>query len=132
MAVTTTKTAALRRLLDQAPRITRLLERPDTQYMGACIVQAPGAWTRMGPTWLVPGVGWVVIGPGVANWGTTSGLAQLATDPAACSPQWHTVGVAICPAPNLVFAATADSLAATQLAEVARLVVEVADDGQVT
>lgn len=126
---TTTKTVrksdTLASLLEQAPRIARLLETPGTIYFGVCIVQAPGAWSRVGPTWRVPGVGVVVIGPGIARWGTTAGLAQLAgAGVATAKPEWHAVGLAICE-PNLMFAVTASALAAPQMAEVTALAAEV-------
>lgn len=115
----------LREILAQTPRVAALLEMPGTIYLGACIVQAPGAWTRLGPTWLVPGIGTVVIGLGLARWGTSKGLAELATAAGGCKPEWHAVGLAICPAPNLIFAITAESLATAPMAAIAELAAEV-------
>lgn len=89
-------------------RIRAVVERKDATYMGTCIMQAPGAWSRMGPTWCVPGIGWVTYGPGVASWGTTAGLAQLAADHGECSPTWHATGWSIEPNPNIVFAVPDD------------------------
>lgn len=127
MAKTAAKPGVISGLLEQAPRIARLLETPGTIYFGACIVQAPGAWCRVGPAWRVPGVGVVVIGPGLARWGTTTGLAQLAGAGApACKPEWHAVGIAICE-PNVMFAITTIALASSQLVEIAALVAEVGD-----
>lgn len=71
-------------------------------YLGPTVVQAQGAWTRCGPTWIVPGIGWVVFGPGVHVWRTTEGLAQLAED-LAVEPTWHAIGVAVA-AHNISFA----------------------------
>lgn len=87
------------------PRILKWLRDSSTEYIGPCILDAPGAWTRCGPTWLTKGGIWLVYGPGVCEWGTTEGLAQLARDP-QCTPQLHAVGVAMIPNPNLVFACT--------------------------
>jgi len=122
MAKTKT-TRTLAELLGQAPRYAALIAAEGTRYMGPCVVQAAGAWTRVGPTWLVPGVGWLVIGPGAANWGTKKGLAELATEPGP-APTWHAAGLAIAPVPNLGFAMTADVLASTVMAEVAALTAE--------
>jgi len=79
-----------------------LLAREGTIYVGPTIVQAKGAWSRMGPTWLVPGVGWVCYGPGVDKWGTTQGLAELSSADSA-KPSMHAVGWSIAPDPNIVF-----------------------------
>lgn len=87
------------------PRIKGQLDRADALFMGFCVVQAPGAWTRIGPTWLVPGVGWITDGLGVRRWGTTEGLAQLAGEKAAdAQPEWHARGWSIVPTPNVVYA----------------------------
>lgn len=64
----------------------------DPIYLGVLVVQAPGAWSRVGPTWIVPGVGHLVFGPGLRTWGTSEGLAQLACD-TKTQPQWHAIGV---------------------------------------
>lgn len=125
MAVRAAATATLRGMLEQAPRIERLLQGPDVIYLGPCVVQAPGAWTRIGPTWLVPGVGTLVIGPGLARWGTSQGLAQLAVDAAACKPEWHAVAIAVTATPNIIFALTSASITAPCLASVAALAAEV-------
>lgn len=123
MATKTKTKTTLGDLLAQAPRYQALIEGRGTQYMGPCVVQAPGAWTRVGPTWLVPGVGWLAVGPGVANWGTKKGLAELATE-IGPNPTWHAVGLVIVPAPNLVFAITTAVLASPVMSEVAVLASE--------
>ncbi len=83
-------------------RILTQIQRKDAIYMGVCSVQAKGAWTRCGPTWTVPGVGWIVYGPGVAEWKTTKGLAQISVEPV--TPTWHATAWGIAPEPNIVFA----------------------------
>ena len=115
-----TKPAILGQLLAGAPRYQALIEKGPARYMGPCVVQAPGAWTRIGPTWLIPGVGWLIIGPGVANWGTQKGLAELATD-LGPKPTWHAIGLVIAPAPNLVFAVVEEVLRSSAMEEVAAL-----------
>lgn len=121
------KSTTVASLLEQAPRIARILEMPGVVYLGACIVQAPGAWSRVGPTWRVPNMFTIVIGPGLARWGTTKGLAELAVAAADCKPEWHAMGIAICETPNIVFAITAKALAAKVMSEVATLAAEVGD-----
>ena len=76
----------------------------ESRYLGPCVVQCPGAWTRIGPTWVHPNLGWICLGPGVANWGTTMGLAELATLGTA-KPNWHASGVGIS-SPNVSFVMT--------------------------
>lgn len=71
-------------------------------YLGPMVVQAPGAWSRVGPTWVVPGIGWLVFGPGLRTWGTSEGLAQLGCDPNT-QPQWHAIGVSFVPEPDISF-----------------------------
>lgn len=90
-------------LLNGAPRVLQQIQRPDAIYLGPCIVQDPGAWTRMGPTWYVPGIGRICVGPGVSRWGTKLGLAELATT-GAPTPVLHAVGVSIGPSTNIVYA----------------------------
>jgi hypothetical protein len=93
------------------PQIRALLDRDDAIYMGVCLVQARGAWTRCGATWYVPALRiWITYGPGVSSWGTKQGLAQLATDAAACEPKWHAGGWTVAESPNLVFAVLPESL----------------------
>lgn len=83
------------------PRLEAFLR--EAVYIGPCVVQSPGAWTRVGPTWYDRTTRvWVTIGPGAAQWNTTSGIAQLALDPNV-SPSWHETGVSLSPEPNLVF-----------------------------
>jgi len=88
-------------------------------YLGSCIVQAPGAWTRVGPTWLDRErlQAWVVVSIGAARWGTSEGLAQLATS-VDCKPQWHAPGTAIVPLPNLAFLIEPHVLQAEHMAPV--------------
>jgi hypothetical protein len=83
-------------------------------YLGVCIMQASGAWTRMGPTWHIPAHGWVCVGPGMATWGTTHGLAELATSTAP-SPKLHAAACTIAPVPNLIFAVQAAVIAKYKL-----------------
>lgn len=97
-------------VLDANPRVKRqVLENPKAVYMGCCIVQAPGAWCRLGATWYIPDLGWVCVGPGIDRWGTTMGLAEIAT---FGSPQttWHATGIGISQLPNIVFACTQQAI----------------------
>lgn len=106
--------------LKQLPSVKRIVELAETTYMGPCVVQSPGAWTRVGPTWHHPTFGWITVGPGTKRWGTTEGLAELATQVTA-NPGWHAEGVAVSPAPNLVFAITEDALTSEHMARVKEL-----------
>lgn len=114
----------LEAILKSIPRIKDMLKREGVEYLGPCVVQAPGSWTRVGPTWIVPGIGWVCIGPGAKTWGTKAGLAELATFDTA-TPEWHAVGVAVVPDPNLVFAVTKEALGSGHMSEVKELASEV-------
>lgn len=99
-------------------RILTQLRRADTIYLGACVVQGPGSWTRIGPTWVVPGVGWITAGAGVAKWGTQAGLAQLAGPTAVdAAPQLHALGWSIMERPNVVFAMDDAAVAASYMKE---------------
>ena len=84
---------------------TTLLPAPpilaDAEYIGVTVLNAPGGWTRVGPTWRTRH-GYLVYGPGAARWGTTLGLAELASAPTA-KPTWHATGWALCPAPNILY-----------------------------
>lgn len=93
------------RITDQ--RVLALLA--GAEYVGCCIVQSPGAWTRLGPTWVHPTHGWITVGVGVRDWGTKEGLGELATSPNP-SPEWHAPATAASPAPNAVFFVTAAAL----------------------
>jgi hypothetical protein len=115
-----TKTYGVTEILRDCPRIERLIKREDTVYMGPCVVQDPGSWSRIGPTWLVKGVGWVCIGLGVKTWGTTEGLAELATKTTA-KPAYHALGLSVSQTPNIVFAVTAEALGSKALSEVKSL-----------
>jgi hypothetical protein len=75
---------------------------PEIMYMGVCIVQAPGAWTRIGPTWHSARFGWLCAGVGVQYWQTNQGLGELAVNPDV-KPAWHAAAVTWAPLPNLVF-----------------------------
>lgn len=86
-----------------SPRIRAMLTR--AEYIGICAMQAPGAWTRIGATWVTPEGRWINIGQGVGSWGTSRGLGQLASDDDA-RPEWHAPAVVICPDPNAVFVLT--------------------------
>lgn len=83
---------------------------PECRYFGPCIVQAPQAWTRMGPAWRHRDGSWIVLGSGVRYWGTTKGLAELAAE-ATAKPEWHAIGWSIVPAPPLVFLIEPEALA---------------------
>lgn len=102
-----------------AETVKRVLS-DDATYMGVCVVQSPGAWTRCGPTWLDPRIGWVTAGLGVRAWNTTEGLAELATSTAP-SPSWHAPGVSVSPEPNLVLFVEAHVLTGKGMAPVVEL-----------
>lgn len=87
----------------QVPPVMELLVMSsEALYLGPCIMQAPGGWTRAGPTWYVRGDRlWICYGPGVASWGTTRGIAQLASAD-DCKPSWHDTGWVTAPDPNIV------------------------------
>lgn len=120
------KNGTLKKLIDSAPRVKPILERSD--YVGTCIVQAPGAWTRYGPTWHDERLGWICAGPGVASWGTTEGLAQLAGPTAGkAKPSWHATGICAVPTPNVVFFAIEEALDAP-IMELVRALAEEADE----
>jgi hypothetical protein len=93
-------------------RLMRRIQHPETTYYGVCVLAAPGSWCRVGPTWRLPDGVWAVVGPGVRNWGTTQGLAELASS-SAPRPGWHAAAASLCPEPQLVFAAVAGSAAMT-------------------
>lgn len=95
-------------LLGNTPRVLAQVKDEKSVYLGPCVVQAPGGWTRVGPTWQTP-VGWVIVGPGIANWGTTQGLAELASASTA-KPKLHALGVAVTPDPNIVYAMVPDAI----------------------
>jgi len=115
---------SLSAMIDMAPRVKAALKRPGVIYMGPCVVQAPGAWTRVGPTWLVPNVGWITVGPGARQWGTTQGLAELASEDTA-KPTWHSLGISIVPDPHLVFAMQEGGLKSSYMSDVRQLSEEV-------
>ena len=93
---------SLKEVLEDTPHAKNLITSEDATYMGPCIVQAPGAWSRTGPTWLVKNVGWVTYGPGVKRWGTEEGLAELCSS-VKPKPELHAEGFDIVPNPNIVF-----------------------------
>lgn len=85
-----------------------LPEISGARYYGPCVVAAPGAWTRCGPTWRLASGDWVVVGPGIGVWGTTAGLAQLCRE-APSGTAWHATAAAIVPAPQMVLPCGAGS-----------------------
>lgn len=99
-------------------RIAGLLRTKGTVFLGPTIVQCPGAWTRVGPTWAVPGIGWVVYGPGIFKWGTTSGLAQLCREDTGKTTM-HATAWSTVPTPNLGFAVEEGGMRAKAFEEVA-------------
>lgn len=85
-----------------------LLRRPTTVYMGPCVLQAPQGWTRCGPMWWTD-IGAIIVGPGVARWGTTLGIAELATR-STPSPTMYAAGWSHCSEPNLSVAVEEEAL----------------------
>jgi hypothetical protein len=79
----------------------RRMDMTGATYYGVCLVNGPGGWTRAGPTWQLRTGNWVCVGPGVAKWGTTKGLAELASE-APLATEWHAVAATIAPDPHLV------------------------------
>lgn len=75
------------------PWAHQAITRPDSLYLGICVTHTTGSWTRAGLTWRV-GDMLIVTGPSVAEWGTSSGLAQLCVENTA-KPQYHTVAASI-------------------------------------
>lgn len=74
----------------------------DGKYLGVCVLNAPGGWTRCGPAWRMPesspvGSGFVIMGVGVQSWGTNEGLAQLAVGVGnnIAKPNWHAAGLSL-------------------------------------
>lgn len=112
---------SLQDLLEGAPRVyAQVRDKSRSTYLGPTIVQAPGGWCRIGPTWLVQGLGWVVCGPGINRWNTTEGLAEIATK--GCEKTtWHADGVAVAQAPNLVFSVLKSALESGHVARCAEL-----------
>lgn len=111
-------------LLEDVPRINKLVRLPNTIYLGPCIVQARGGWCRCGPTWLVKDIGWVCVGPGINRWGTTQGLAEIATY--GCPhTTWHADGVGVAERPNITFCVTRRALASGYLNRCAELAAQV-------
>jgi hypothetical protein len=104
------------------PRLTPLMRR--SMYVGAAIVQSRGQWTRVGPTWITE-YGWLTIGPGAANWGTTQGLAELAMS-AVPKTTWHAIGVSGPTSPNIAFHVLPLALAAPNM-QIVRALTEEAD-----
>jgi hypothetical protein len=99
---TKTKTETETEIVCAPPaRLLALIQRPDTEYMGACVVQGSGGWSRLGPTWWTVR-GWVCWGPGLARWQTTEGLAELVSQTSA-TPKYHANGWTCAPLPNMVF-----------------------------
>lgn len=90
-------------------RCVAMIREPGTRYFGVCILQAPGAWSRLGPTWRTSDNVWICAGPGLGRWNTRRGLAEISQDVTA-NPEIHATGVAMCPKPNLVFEVSAMSI----------------------
>lgn len=90
-------------MLRGAPRVRALLTRAGVSYLGSCVIQDPAGWASIGPAWHVPDVGYVSVGIGIARWGTSNGLSELASE-ASAKPSLHAVGVVVSPKPNRVFA----------------------------
>lgn len=84
-----------------SPQILGIIERHGV-YLGVCVLQAPAAWTRVGPTWHIPGHAWICVGPGILGWGTTQGLAELASATTGRS-KLHAIAAGVCPQPNILF-----------------------------
>lgn len=96
----------------------------DATYYGVCVVHGRESWTRIGPAWFHPQAGWIVVGPGVYAWGTSRGLAELATETTA-RPEWHAVGASILPDPVIVLAVLDHVLASERFAPVRAMLEEV-------
>lgn len=111
----------------QIPMDDRLLAHlRGTDDMGVCIVQAPAAWSRLGPTRVDERGRWWTYGPGVESWGTTRGLAQLATSDDA-APVWHEEGWTCVPAPNIVFYVVDAALNAKYMSRVREIAAQAAE-----
>lgn len=99
----------------------------DAKYLGVCVMQCPGAWTRMGPTWYSPQLGFINAGLGVRSWNTSEGLAELATSTAP-TPSFHAAGVAVSLDPNLVIMVEDHALMGDGLAAIRELDQELGND----
>lgn len=102
------------------PRLAARIADPGATYYGPGAINAPGAWTRVGPVWRLADLTWLVVGPEAIDWGTTRGLAELATASTA-KPMWHAAAAALCPTPNVVLCCTAEALATAAMREVRAL-----------
>lgn len=120
MKTKTLNTQSLSDRLAALPRTLELINHKGTRYLGPCVVQARQSWTRVGPCWLVPDTGWLVIGPGARSWGTTQGLAELAAADTA-TPEWHAAGIAIVEDPSIVFLVEPAALNSPHMAPVRAL-----------
>lgn len=103
-------------LLETAPA-PLLSDLRAAKYYGVAVFQAAGGWTRIGPTWRLPGGEWAVFGPGVARWGTSLGLAELACSKSP-TPTLHAVGLGVSPSVNIIYALLDEARANSNLAEV--------------
>ena len=97
-------------------RLLTAIKSTQSTYWGVCVMQAPGGWTRVGPTWHIRDHGWVTVGPGAGQWGTKSGLAELASA-ATATPKMHASGAVLSPQPNLVIPCTPEAVAHLKLSE---------------
>jgi hypothetical protein len=121
MATTKTKKVTLNlktMLADLNPQMQKTLR--EATYMGCCIMQAPGAWTRIGHTWHHDRHGWFVWGHGIVRWGTKRGLAELVGG-AGTTPELHALGLSCAPTPNMLFAVHGEALENPHLAPVKEL-----------
>ena len=121
-------TKSLANILTDTASASRLIRASGTEYLGPCIVQCEGSWTRVGPTWVTQRGIWVVFGPGLSRWGTTEGLAQLSISDAV-TPVWHSIGVGIVPTPHICFPVMRTLLSASHM-ETVRLCTEIGDEMQ--
>ncbi len=103
--------------------LRHMLSVGDAQYCGPCVLNSVGAWTRCGPTFRLSNGVFLVVGPGVRNWNTTKGLAEIATNPEVV-PTWHALGGSLVPSPTIVVAYTPGVMTAQEDNDVARLTKE--------
>lgn len=124
-----TKNETERTLTDLIPaRLMKMLRQKGTVYFGPCVVNAPGAWTRCGPTWKLTSGVFLVVGPGVRNWNTSKGLAQLAVDPSV-APTLHEEGATLVPDPAIMIAVTDAALRGPNATRVCALTEAVSEAG---
>lgn len=93
-------------------------------YIGVTVANYQGSWTRVGPSWKVDGE-LCCVGFGTRTWGTSRGLAQLATGLDA-KPTWHACAFSAAQV-NLAFSVTQEVLNAPHMAEVKAITEEAID-----